>query len=468
MTEEGYRVEQAGKSRGAAQPSAADQRHTESRSLRKARGRPCEASGRSKERPCLEAYHERERRSLIRLKTFRYRIYPNSAQLDRMAHWECYLRWLWNLAHEQRKMIQARPKGERKFVTAFDQSKEATELRAEYPWFADVPSSMCGQLLVELDKAWQRYFSRVANEPRWKKRTQDGVSLCLPNKSGFRLDQSRSTLRVCKLGNVRTVVHRPLEGRQKTCTLRQDVGQWFASIVCEVEMPEPSTRTLPVVAIDRGIVNIVGDSNGNLIPSPRFFRASSQRLNRAKRSVSRKKKGSKNRDKAKMRLAVLKRKVRRQRIHVLHFLSRRYANRHGTIVIEKLNTRGMMRLSRVLSRDIVDSGWTQLARMLAYKLAWSGGTLVEVPAAYSSQTCSECGCVDAASRASQSVFSCTSCGHTEHADLNAPKVLLARANRPGLPVEGTCSAGTQRSRKRAALRVPRTFTRKPRAKSCRG
>jgi putative transposase len=96
--------------------------------------------------------------------------------------------------------------------------------------------------------------------------------------------------------------------------------------------------------------------------------------------------------------------------------------------------------------------------MLGYKLAWSGGRIEKVAAAYSSQTCNACGHVDAASRRG-SVFCCTACRYTEHADLNAPKVLLqrhnARANRSGLPVEGARGKGPLRSRKRVGLRVPR-------------
>ena len=116
---------------------------------------------------------------------------------------------------------------------------------------------------------------------------------------------------------------------------------------------------------------------------------------------------------------------------------------------------------------LVDNGRADLvggefAEMLRCKLAWSGGTLVEVPAAYSSQTCSECCAVDAKSRRSQSSFACTSCGFSDHADLNAAKVLLARANRSSaLPVDGSACKGPGRSRKRVGLRVPRRSLESP-------
>jgi putative transposase len=145
--------------------------------------------------------------------------------------------------------------------------------------------------------------------------------------------------------------------------------------------------------------------------------------------------------------------VRRQREHVLHVESSRLAKSHGVVVIEKLNVEGM--IQGHLSRSIADAGWSRFAEMLRYKLAWSGGTLVEVPAAYSSQTCSACGHVDAASRHGERFF-CTGCGYADHADLNAAKVLKTRANRSGLPVDGIPPEGTGRTRKvKVSLRVPR-------------
>ena len=384
-------------------------------------------------------------------KAFRYRVYPTDAQIERLGAWESALRWLWNLALEQRKMGLARPRDERVFPTAFDQQKEMTELRALAPWLADVPRHVCGQLLVELDKAWQRCFKRLARAPRFKRKGRDFLGMTEPDPKAWRTDGS--TVRFPKLGNLRTVVHRPLEGKPKTCTLRRDGDQWFASITCELEMVDPASRTEPVVAIDRGITSLLADSDGRLTPNPKHLEHALKRLARAQRTVARRVKGSKNREKAKTRVMRLHRKVRRQREHALHVESRRLANSHGVVVIEKLNVAGM--LLGNASRGIAGASWASFAGMLRYKLRWSGGTLIEVPAAYSSQTCSACGVVDAASRRRER-FACTACGHTEHADLNAAKVLLSRANRSALPVDGSLLEGPGRSGKvKVILRTPR-------------
>jgi putative transposase len=391
---------------------------------------------------------------LVRIgKAFRYRVYPTSKQIARLGAWEGALRFLWNLALEQRLMGLVRPHDDRRYPTAFDQINQLTELRAELPWLADVPRNVCAQLLVELDRAWQRCFAKLARAPRWKRRGRDGINFCEPHPKVWRLDGD--TVRFPKLGTLRAVVHRPLEGKGKTCTLTRDGTQWFVSIACDVERPDPAPRESPVVAIDRGVVNAIGDSDGRLVAAPRHLEQALARLAVAQRAVSRKPKGSKNREKAKARVAVLHRKVRRQREHFLHVLSSGYAKSHGVVVLEKLQIGNMVKANSGLARGILDAGWGKFADMLRYKMTWTGGSVVEVPATYSSQTCSVCGCVDALSRPTQAVFSCSSCGNRDHADLNAAKVLLARANRSGKPAEGTALEATRRSRKRVGLRVPR-------------
>jgi putative transposase len=386
---------------------------------------------------------------MLKYKSFRYRVYPTPTQETRLVAWESALRFLWNLANEHRLLGMSMSK--KRYPTAFDQIKGLTELRAELPWLADVPRHAAVQLLVELDKAWQRCFERLARAPHWKRKGRGFFGLTESEAKKWRLDGE--IIRFPKIGALSAVVHRPLEGKPKTCTLKRDGDQWFASIVCEIDVSPPTPRFAPVIAIDRGVTYVLADSDGKLTANPKFYEHAMKRLARAQRIVSRRKKGSRNREKAKIRVMRLHRKVRRQRAHFLHVESSRLAKSHGVVVIEKLNVAGMIR-SR-LARSIADAGWSGFAEMLRYKLAWSGGTLVEVPAQYSSQTCFACGHVDALSRHEER-FCCTGCSYVDHADLNAAKVLKTRANRSGLPVEGTVLEAARRSRKaKVTLRVPR-------------
>lgn len=384
-------------------------------------------------------------------KTFRYRLYPTTGQAARLRSWQHALRFLWNLALEQRLWGLDRPRCQRRYYTAFDQINQLAELRTVLPWLADVPRNVCAQLLVELDKAWQRCFAKLAQRPRWKRKGVDHIPLCEPHPKVWGLGDAG--LHFPKLDHIRIILHRQIEGTPKTCALVEESGQWFAAISCVVEVPDPVPRTVPVVALDRGVVNLVADSDGRIVPNPRHLEATMNRLRRAQRTVSRRKKGSANREKAKLRVAKLHRKIRRQRNHVLHVLSATYAKSHGTVVVESLRTKDMIQVGGGLARSIGSAGWATLVAFLRYKLEWSGGRLVEVPAAYSSQTCSSCGAVDAKSRRSQAEFVCVVCRYVDHADLNAAKVLKSRANRAALPVEGSPPEGSRRSRKR--LRVPK-------------
>ena len=361
---------------------------------------------------------------------FRYRIYPTPEQAARLRQWEGALRVLWNLAHEQRLAYLRR---HAKLPSAFDQINKLTGLRAAVPWMADVPRNVSAQLLVDLDSAWQRCVSRLGHRPRWKKKGRDVISITEPHPKGFRLTEAGVVFP--KLGEVRAVRHRPCVGVPKRCTIVREVDQWFVSIVCEQDVAEPESRTAPVVAIDRGITNLLADSDGVLVPNPKHLDAALKRLAHAQRVVARRQKGSRRRERAKLRVATLHRTIRRQRQHLLHVLSHRYAKSHGTVVVENLNVKGMVRGS--LGRQIHGAGWSSFCTMLRYKLGATGGTLGEVPAHYSSHTCAACGVVDAASRNGER-FHCVACGHEAHADLNAALVLLSRrtggdAGRGGFP-----------------------------------
>ena len=386
-------------------------------------------------------------------KSFRYRVYPTIEQVVRLNAWENAVRFLWNLANEQRLIAYGRI--DRRYPTAFDQIKELTKLRAELAWLADVPRDVCAQLLVELDKAWQFCFKKIHREPLWK-RKGDALGVTEPHPKAWWL--SDDELHFPKLGTMCAVVHRSLEGKPKSCTLKRDGTQWFASICCEVEVT-PIPNPGPAVGLDRGVVVLVADSKGKLTPNPKHLAVAAKRLARAQREVCRRKKGSKNQEKSKTNVARLHQTTRRQRNHARHSLTTSYAKSHSLIVVEDLRIKNMVRANRGLARSIQDAAWGRIDQMLQYKTRWYGGQYLAVPAAYSSQTCATCGHVDAASRISQEQFVCTSCGVVEHADVNAAKVILQRGLRAVESTVTVCGgSGTSRPAKQK-LRVARRGTR---------
>ena len=379
-------------------------------------------------------------------RSYRFRIYPSAEQIRRLDQWSGALRFLWNLANEQRLAALARPRGERPRVGWVQQGRELTQLRAAAPWLADTPRRSGDAVLKRLHVAWAGAFARAKRRPRFQKKGDPSPAIELDRREVLWAGPRRVSL--AKLGSVAIVVHRAMPGRTIGVALTREAGDWFVVFTQEIEAT-PAERLPGAVGIDRGIVSLIADSDGRTVEGPRFAERSARKLKRVQRALSRTSKGSSNRAKARLRLARAHRKVRRQRDWLQHQISHDYAKSHGVVVIEKLETARMTRSARGtvdspgrnvrakagLNRSILDAGWSGLAEKLRYKLEERGGELVEVPAAYSSQTCSACGVVDAASRRTQSEFCCVGCGHEANADINAARVILSRWNPPVQPVE---------------------------------
>jgi putative transposase len=417
---------------------------------------------------------------------YKYRIYPTEEQEQRLLRWEGALRYLWNLAHEQRLLGLSRHSGDpKRYFSYVDQAKELTELRSLVPWLNDVPCDVCQSTLKDLHDAWQKCFAKKTGQPHFKARNHSAMGLCEPHKKAWSLKKLHGldVLVFPKLGNLPILLHRPWEGRATSATITRDGDAWFVSILCELDVPDPAPPPGPPVALDRGVANVVADNTGHLEPRPDFVTRGHAKVQKAQKNLSRKKKGSKNRAKAREAVARAHRQVRRQREAFLHRISSHYAKNHSVIVLEDLHLKNMTASARGtveepgtnvaqksgLNRALLGVGLYELERQLVYKAARYGSRVVLVPAAYSSQTCSSCDQVDAANRVSQSRFCCTKCGHAQHADTNAAKVLLKRyeeMNTRRTGGEEVCGGdGVTRPVKQKPKTVRSRTPRKARAKS---
>ena len=399
----------------------------------------------------------------------RYRIYPTATQVERLTAWEGALRWLWNHMHTERV---AKLEDGYAVPTAFEQINQLTVLRAALPWLAEVPRNVCAQLIVELDKAWQRGFKKLSEMPRYKRKYRgERAPMIEPHPKLFRVEGvgRRGGVVFPKLGALRAIVHRTPRGKVKTCAIVRDGDEWFACVSVAIEVPDPKPSDKPAVGIDRGVVNLIADSDGRRVDHPRPLQRTQADLARAQRRTARKQKGSQTQKRARKRTATLLQKSRRQREAVLRRESTRYAKSHGTVIVERLDIGNMTASAKGtidepgtnvaakagLNRAILDGGWGRFVNLLRYKTEAEGGRVVEVPAAYSSQECYACGHVAAESRRSQSEFECVACGHRDHADTNAAKVLLRRGMRGA---EG-CGGDSVGRPAKQQLRVARRGTR---------
>jgi putative transposase len=265
-----------------------------------------------------------------------------------------------------------------------------------------------------------------------------------------RTGKSSGRIKVPKLGWVRLRGWYAVPGDICNATVSGRAGQWYVAVQWQREAAEPTASGLPSVGIDRGVAVFAALSNGTTIAPVNHAKRGLRSLRRAQRNLSRKRRGSANRRKAIRRVAKVQLRVANARKDFLHKRSTDIANNHGTVVVEALQVRNMaasakgtaeapgrkVRQKAGLNRAILDQGWSLFSRLLGYKLADRGGRLIEVPAAYTSQTCSECGVIDRASRLDQARFVCVACGHEANADTNAAITILRRADCALKPVEG--------------------------------
>lgn len=368
------------------------------------------------------------------LRTYQYRLFPTRPQERAMRETLYLTRTLYNAALEQR-IAAYRKNG--KTLSAYDQQKELTTLKQECPEFAGVYSHVLQEPLERLERAFKAFFARLKRGtkpgfPRFKppsrwnnfkfKEVWDKKNVRWKGPGRPTDDGKRITLP--KIGAVKIKFHRPLEGKPKTLQIVLDVDQWYAVYTCEV-----SRQILPVtgssVGVDVGTTYFAVTSGGEFVENPRHLAQALTKLRGQQRSVSRRKKGSVRRKKAVRLVAKTHRKVRRQRLDFHHKVARQLVQGHDLIAHEDLRVSNMVRSN--LARSISDAGWTQFFGILAFKAESAGRRVVRVDPKYTSQTCWKCGHVARESRTSQSCFVCVSCGHKEHADVNAANNILGRA-----------------------------------------
>jgi putative transposase len=388
-----------------------------------------------------------------------FRLYPTAEQRSSMAQFAGACRFVYNLALEQRRDWY-RPG--RHFNYA-GQCREITLLRSEVDWLKAAPSQALQQSLKDLERAYKNWWAGRAGAPSPRRKgVHDSFRFPDPKQIEFeRTGRSSGRIKLPKLGWVRLRGWRSLPGQLCNVTISLRAGQWYAAVQHEREIAEPLPSTLPSIGIDMGVEVFAALSDGRLIEPANCGKKALLRLRKAQRALARKQKGSSNRRKAVRRVQRIHKRVADARKDFLHKLSTTIAKNHGMVAMEALRVRSMtasargnaaepgrnVRQKSGLNRSILDQGWGLFKILLKYKLADRGGRLVDVPAPYTSQTCSNCGVVDAQSRIERSQFVCQTCGHQAHADTNAAINILRRADSASKPVEGTrakrpCEAGS--------------------------
>ena len=252
------------------------------------------------------------------------------------------------------------------------------------------------------DRSFKNFFNG-SGYPRFQGRNRYN-SFTFP-QSGFELNNGK--LNLSKIGSIKIIQHREIEGKIKTCTIKKDVDQWYVTFSCEIDIPvipvEIKTRT----GIDVGLTSLLTLSNGNQIGSPEFLRASEKRLKREQIHLSRKKLRSKNRNKQRIKVAMVHRAIRNQRKDFAHRISKQLVDKYDHIVFEDIQIKNMMQ-NHHLAKSISDAGWSQLISFTKTKAEYAG-KIVELVNPYgTSQTCI-CG-YKVPKKLSMRIHSCPQCG----------------------------------------------------------
>jgi putative transposase len=381
---------------------------------------------------------------------FRYKLNPTPEQEEGFRQHAGVCRLVYNLALEQRRdwfRHYQRETGATLNYTA--QARQLTELRAEFDWIAAISQTCQQQALRDLDKAFRSFFAGRAKYPKPRRReVNDSFRFQGREIETRHLNAKWSLARLPKIGWVKFRDTRPMRGTLKNATVTRQANGWHISFACEIAHDAPA-NIRPAVGIDRGIANTLALSTGELLSVPASIEALERRKRKAQRIVARRKRGSQRRAKQLRRVAKLSARIARIRNDWQHKRTLNITERFGRVVVEDLKIKSMtasaagtiaepgrnVRQKAGLNRAILNQGWFGFEIKLAYKLAERGGTLEKVNPAYTSQTCSECGCIDARNRESQARFVCVECGHGAHADSNAALNILRR-NTAYLRIEG--------------------------------
>jgi len=349
------------------------------------------------------------------LKVVKVRIYPDSSQKLALAKAFGSCRWVWN---KFLSLMNETYKETGKGLSGYDVKKLLPELKKqeETAWLKETYSQCLQQVCLNLGVAFNNFFERRAKYPNFKSK-HGKQSLQYPSNVSIKDDY----LNVPKIGLIYAKIHRPIEGKIKTVTITKNYcNQYYASILVDdgKDKPESSTEG-KAIGIDLGLTHFAITSEGSKFDNPKILNKHEKNLKRKQQQLSRKQKGSNNRNKARLKVAKVHKKITNCREDFLHKLSRRIVNENQVIVVENLNVQGMMQ-NHCLAKAIQQVGWGQFCTMLKYKAEQEGKVYLEVDRFFpSSKTCHVClNRVDSLALDIR-YWECPKCGAKHDRDINA-------------------------------------------------
>lgn len=371
-----------------------------------------------------------------------FRLYPTKKQEVVLNQWLGQGRFVWN--YMLNKNIE-QYKTNKTFIFGYDMNNLLPALKKaeDTKWLKEIPSQCLQQKCQDLDTALKQSFKNTSNRkgfPKFKSRRTDESGIRFPK---VKIDGNKLILP--KLGNgLKIKLHRPILGEYGATTIIKDrTGAWYASILVKVDdafIPPKVENIQNEIGIDLGLKEFAVTSDGELIANPKFYRKAEKKLAKLQKSHSRKQKGSKNKEKTRIRLAKVHKGIANRRKDFVNQLASSIAKDNDLICIESLMVKGMVR-NHNLSKAISDVGWGMFISSLKWQAEKRGKHIVEVGRFFpSSKTCNACGSIHSELTLSDRTFNCPSCGFSLDRDLNAAFNILAEGKR--LHTGGTPEMGS--------------------------
>lgn len=358
-------------------------------------------------------------------KAYSFRLYPSDKQVEPLAQHFGSCRFAYNHFLRQRIDFYVTNKGkEKQGLTYNDTAAMLTQLKRqpEYVWLNGVNSQSLQQSLRRLDVAYNNFFNKRAEFPKFKNKYRK-QSFQVPQR--FTVDIEKSHLHIPNFTPIKAVFHREIEGKMKSITIsKTPAGKYFVSILCEFEKDVKPKQTGGEIGIDLGLKSFLVTSNGETVESPKYLRKSELKLKRLQRLVSRKIKGSNKRNKARIKVARIHEKIVHQRTDFIHKLSYRLVSENQAIFAEDLHVKGIM-ANHCLAKSVADAGWSEFIRQVKYKSEWSGVYFGQIDRFFpSSKRHNGCGWINQSLTLKDREWTCQGCGEIVDRDFNAAQNIL--------------------------------------------